>query len=232
MITNCDYLPSNLTELPASGVTMQIISWPCAFFLLLGCVAAFILNDGPTSSSSHLSEHSESPLRIGSMNVQVFGRTKIHLPVVRHWLPKILARYDVVLIQEIRDITGTAFDDLWHLVNEELRTQHVNDIYDKVVSGRLGRTTSKEQYGFLFRKSKLQVSDTYQYPDPGDIFEREPFTVRFRAPHAAVGDFAISAIHTSPNHAKDEIGNLTKVYDAIRQHWHIEVRVTAVSKFN
>ncbi|KAK3607620.1 hypothetical protein CHS0354_034671, partial [Potamilus streckersoni] len=109
--------------------------------------------------------------------------------------------------------------------------QQVNDVYDKVISGRLGRTTSKEQYGFLFRKSKLQVSGTYQYPDPGDIFEREPFTVRFRALHAAVDDFAIAAIHTSPNHAKDEIGNLTKVYDAIRQNWHIE-NIIIMGDFN
>ncbi|KAL3837049.1 hypothetical protein ACJMK2_022436 [Sinanodonta woodiana] len=143
----------------------------------------------------------------------------------------ILTRYDVVLVQEIRDLTDGAFETLRHLMNEELKAKHVTDVYEKVVSARLGRTNSKEQYGFLFRKSKVHLSDSYQYPDPGDIFEREPFVVHFSSSQTVVADFAIAGIHTSPTHAKDEIGNLTKVYDAIKQHWHLD-NVIIMGDFN
>ncbi|KAK3607619.1 hypothetical protein CHS0354_034670 [Potamilus streckersoni] len=102
------------TQLCASRVTMRIISLQCAFFLFLGGVTAFLFNDGPTSSSPHLSEQFEAPLRIGSMNVQVFGKTKIHVPVVRHWLPK-KCEVDIVIGVvdfEDDDVADDAADDV------------------------------------------------------------------------------------------------------------------------
>ncbi|KAK3607623.1 hypothetical protein CHS0354_034676 [Potamilus streckersoni] len=222
---------------------MSLVCWTFAFTLILGSVTAFLFDviNGPTSNNA------EPPLRIGAMNVQVFGTAKLQHEIVRSVLPKILTRYDVIQVQEIRDNTDSAFESLRHLMNEELKAKHVNDAYEKVISIRLGRTNSKEQYGFLFRKSKVHLTDSYQYPDPGDIFEREPFVVRFSSPQtdsiqlpqkyrcherfyiAAVAEFAIAGIHTSPTHAKDEIGNLTKVYDAIKHHWNLDMN--PVDKF-
>ena len=54
-----------------------------------------------------------------------------------------------------------------------------DDCYDMVVSPRLGRTKSKEQYAFIFKKHRFKVKVTKTYPDPGDVFIREPFCFQF-----------------------------------------------------
>ena len=98
--------------------------------------------------------------------------------------------------------------------------------FDSVVSERLGRSNSKEQYAFVYRTSRLSVSDTYQYDDGADtgtdVFEREPYAVRFSSPTTELSDFAVIAIHTSPESAVKEVGALHTVYDATKLHWGLE----------
>ena len=53
--------------------------------------------------------------------------------------------------------------------------------YNLTISERLGRTNSKEQYAFLYRMSTVEILSTYQFEDPMDVFEREPYTVHFRS---------------------------------------------------
>ena len=50
-----------------------------------------------------------------------------------------------------------------------------------------------------YRSAKLKVSDSCIYPDPGDLFIREPFIVKFSTKAIANTDsFVIIAIHTQP----------------------------------
>jgi len=58
---------------------------------------------------------SDALLMINKHIIQVFGTTKMSKPDVVSVLTKILNRYDVVLIQEIRDDTNTA---IWQLLND------------------------------------------------------------------------------------------------------------------
>lgn len=51
-----------------------------------------------------------------------------------------------MVVQEIRDAEQTAFPELVRQVNLES-----SDVYDFVESPRAGRTSSKEQYGFMFK---------------------------------------------------------------------------------
>jgi len=149
------------------------------------------------------------PLKICSFNVQIFGTNKAAKDDVMETLGKIFRRYDVCLIQEIRDTSDDSINQLLKTINGK------KDDYKMIVSDRLGRSNSKEQYAFFYNKNKLTVADSFHFDDEanGDLFEREPFIVRFKAPSAAVKDFFIAGIHTSPEAAKEEVGHLVKVYD-------------------
>ena len=57
-----------------------------------------------------------------------------------------LQRYDLVLVQEIRDTKGTAFETLVGQLNDK-----ADNLYDFIISKRTGRSVSKEQYGFIYR---------------------------------------------------------------------------------
>jgi len=67
-----------------------------------------------------------------------------------------------------------------------------------MLSDRLGRTTSKEQYAFFYKTSTVSVVNSYQWPDVNDVFEREPYIVRFRPLTGSQGDFAFAGIHVKP----------------------------------
>ncbi|KAL8561880.1 hypothetical protein ACOMHN_046670 [Nucella lapillus] len=164
----------------------------------------------------------DPPLRVASFNIRIMGVKKIKQKDVTHILLQIISRYDLVLIQEVRDSSQTAIDRLV----EQLNTLESDDPFACQESERLGRTNSKEQYVFLYRPRLLQVVDTYQYDDGvddgTDVFQREPFAVRFTSPNTEVKDFGVIAIHTDPDDAVREIGALNRVYDVTKQHWNLE----------
>jgi len=43
-----------------------------------------------------------------------------------------------------------------------------------------GRTSSKEQYAYVYRMDRVRVVETYQYDDTNDWFERAPYSVVIR----------------------------------------------------
>lgn len=151
----------------------------------------------------------EGALDIAAFNVQIFGIKKMADGVVRENLKKIILRYDIILIQEIRDSSGEAIKQLLSdVINVDSR-------YAMKLSGRLGRSLSKEQYAYIYRKDWVTPYNDYTYADPNEVFEREPYIVRFRSEKASIKDFAIAGIHTSPDNAEIEISNLAVVYDDI-----------------
>jgi len=153
--------------------------------------------------------HGATPLKVCSFNVQIFGDSKVQKADVMSIVTKIFQRYDLCLIMEIRSTTDNAINKLLAAINDG------KDTYGLVLSDRLGRSNSKEQYGFFYNKKKIQIKNKMHFDDKaaGDIFEREPFLVHFHVATAAVPDFFIGGIHTSAEKAVQEIGDLVKVYD-------------------
>ncbi len=90
-------------------------------------------------------------LKLGAFNLQIFGTTKAGKPEVMEILSKIIRNYDVIAVQEIRDASQTALPALRDIVNSNGAN------YDFVVSDRLGRTTSKEQYAYLYNTQTMLV---------------------------------------------------------------------------
>ena len=152
-------------------------------------------------------QSSNETLRIGAFNIQVFGISKASKPEVMDVLADIIRTYDIIAIQEIRDKSQTALPALVDLVNTD------GSQYDYVVSERLGRTTSKEQYAYIFNTQTVELTSNPQtYPEPSgsDPFHREPYIASFRALNGNF-DATFITIHADPDEATDEINGLGAV---------------------
>lgn len=175
-------------------------------------------------------------LTIMAWNVQVFGVTKMSNQAIVSVLVPTFRKYDISLIQEIRDSSGTAIQSLLTQINNCSYTISPCPQFGLVLSDRLGPTTSKEQYGFFYRldnpKFSINITNIYQYPDPNYIyFQRPPFNVRFSVNNF---NFTLSAIHTQPTNAVFEIDKLVDVYDNISQTqlMNYETKVIILGDFN
>ncbi|KAM9094794.1 deoxyribonuclease-1 [Sarcophilus harrisii] len=161
-------------------------------------------------------------LRIASFNIRSFGETKMTNNTISHYIVMILNRYDIALIQEVRDKYLTAVGKLMDELNKDSP-----NAYHFVASEPLGRNSYKERYLFVFRPDKVSVLDSYQYDDGcepcgNDTFSREPAIVKFSSPTTEVKEFVIVPLHAAPNDAVVEIDALYDVYLDIRQKWNTE----------
>uniref|UniRef100_A0A452F6I0 Deoxyribonuclease n=1 Tax=Capra hircus TaxID=9925 RepID=A0A452F6I0_CAPHI len=159
--------------------------------------------------------------QIAAFNIRTFGETKMSNATLSSYIVRILRRYDIALIQEVRDshlvAVGKLLDDL---------NQDDPNSYHYVVSEPLGRNSYKERYLFVFRPNKVSVLDTYQYDDGcescgNDSFSREPAVVKFSSPSTKVKEFAIVPLHSAPSDAVAEINSLYDVYLDVQQKWDL-----------
>jgi endonuclease/exonuclease/phosphatase family metal-dependent hydrolase len=167
----------------------------------------YIQIDQPTEEQLNTSPSSKETLRIGAFNVQVFGTTKASKPEVMAVLADIIRTYDIIAIQEIRDSSQTALPQLVDLVNSD------GSQYQYVVSERLGRTSSKEQYSYLYNSNTVQLvgnPQTYPEPEGTDPFHRQPYIAAFKATGGNY-DAVLMVIHTDPDEASEEINALDDV---------------------
>ncbi|CAH6786737.1 deoxyribonuclease-1 [Phodopus roborovskii] len=161
-------------------------------------------------------------LRIAAFNIRTFGETKMSNATISSYIVKILSRYDIAVVQEVRDTHLVAVGKLLDELNRDKP-----DTYRYVVSEPLGRNSYKEQYLFLYRPDQVSVQDSYYYDDGcvpcgNDTFSREPAIVKFFSPFTEVREFAIVPLHAAPADAVTEIDALYDVYLDVRQKWDLE----------
>ncbi|KAH0520779.1 Deoxyribonuclease-1 [Microtus ochrogaster] len=161
-------------------------------------------------------------LNIAAFNIRSFGNTKMSNATISGYIVEIVRRYDIVLIQEVRDTHLVAVGKLLDVLNRD-----VPDTYRYVVSEPLGRNSYKEQYLFLYRPDQVSVVDSYYYDDGcepcgTDTFSREPTIVKFHSPFTMVREFAIVPLHAAPADAVTEIDALYDVYLDIKKKWDLE----------
>jgi len=155
-------------------------------------------------------EERTGELRMSAFNVQVFGRSKADKPEVMSELVRIFSRFDALFMQEIRDSSGESPLALLDQLNEG-----APGLYALELSPRLGRTISKEQYGFYYRSDKLRVISSSVPEDPADVFEREPFVLNLE--HIPSGQrFWVLGTHLDPDAVPTEIAELERVYSELR----------------
>jgi len=170
---------------------------------------------------------SKEKIRIGAFNVQVYGQSKASEEEVMDILGETIRTYDIVCIQEIRDKSQTSISALMEEVNSE-----GND-YDYVVSERLGRTSSKEQYMYIYNSSLITITGTpHTYPEPdGDVFHREPYIASFQVNDGNYDGVLIS-IHTDPDEATGEINGLDEVLEYAQGIYEGEKDFIIMGDFN
>jgi endonuclease/exonuclease/phosphatase family metal-dependent hydrolase len=142
-------------------------------------------------------------------------------------MSKVIRNYDVIAVQEIRDASQTALPMIKDTVNSM-----GNPTYDYVVSDRLGRTTSKEQYAYIYNMQTMQViGSPYVYPDTNDFFQREPYVARFKVKNGTF-DFVLVTIHTDPDTATQEINDLPKVVEDAKSRYQDERDIVIMGDLN
>ena len=169
-------------------------------------------------------------IRIASFNIQVFGNKKASKPYVMQELADIVNQFDLVAIQEIRSTNEYLIPNFVQLVNRSGRQ------FDHVIGPRLGITTSKEQYVYLFDTQKIEIdhNSVYTISDPDGLLHREPLVATFRTrvnPDQAF-TFTLINMHTDPDIVQKEMDVLADVYRVVRRSGRGEDDIILLGDFN
>jgi len=172
-------------------------------------------------------------IRIASFNIQVFDNTKASKPYVMQELADIVNQFDVVAIQEVHSRDEFLIPKFVQLINRSGRQ------FDSIIGPRLGITTSKEQYVYLFDTQKVEVDrqSIYTVSDPDGLLHREPLVATFRTrgvdPDQA---FTFTLINmrtdTDPDIAIQEMDVLAEVYRVVRRSSRGEDDIILLGDFN
>lgn len=168
---------------------------------------------------------------IASFNIQVFGQSKLDKPDVMQTLAQIVRQFDVVAIQEVRSSQQDVLPRFVELINAN------GARYDFAIGDRLGRTSSKEQYAFVFNTATVEIdrSTIYTVGDPDDLLHREPMVASFRTrgvdPEEAF-TFTLVNIHTDPDEVDMEVDALDDVLQAVRSDGRGEDDVILLGDLN
>ena len=155
---------------------------------------------------------SRETIIIANFNIQVFGKAKVRKTDVMVILAKTITQFDIVAVQEIRDKSGTAIRELEHAVDT------MGTDYEYIIGPRLGRTSSKEQYAFMYNTKTITAGESYTFNDQADFFRRDPFIAQFHANNGRY-DFVLITLHTDPDDATREINTIPMVVRDAQNHF-------------
>jgi hypothetical protein len=149
-------------------------------------------------------------IKIATFNIQTFGKTKAHDSEILAQLAVIIRRYDVVVVQEVKDISNRAPRLLLAAINRDARS------YALLLSQRSGLQAndlpSQESYAVYYDTATVQPLPGERLYDDSeqDRFQREPYLTHLKSVR---GDFSfvLIDIHTRPESAVSEIGGLEEV---------------------
>jgi len=161
-----------------------------------------VINDQGTTTTSTIPQTAKT-IKIASWNLQRFGKEKAGDPALMDYYVNVLGNYDVVIIQELTDSSGEAFDKLCGRMKG----------YKCAASDRLGNTSYKEQYGLFYRNAELLGTEK----GSGD-YVRVPYTFHFKAGNWS---FYLTTIHTDPDNVKAEMSLLEQQIDSDESSDHI-----------
>jgi endonuclease/exonuclease/phosphatase family metal-dependent hydrolase len=183
----------------------SIIGWVLLLIVLGGVVyTAYekgvfddLLNTNQTQTTQNTTFTGDT-IKIANWNLQIFGDSKVDL--IDTYANKI-KNYDIIFIQEIRDEDGSSFVQLCERLPD----------YDCKVSSRAGRSSSKEQYGIIYRKNIQVIAFKDYNPDSLDRWERPPIRVLFNVSNFV---FSVYNIHIKPDDVQKELSNLqNEIYE-------------------
>jgi len=163
--------------------------------------------------------------RVATFNIKVFGDTKMSNATVVAELVDLFQAYDMVAVQEIKDIDEEVpylfLDELNGVAGQDNVTNQTLN-WSMVLSERSGQQeddkNSQEQYAYYYRPTVFRSLDngTLYDDSTNDSFQREPFMASFMLldPSGAdTGtDLVIVNVHTKPTLAVEEMSALGDVH--------------------
>jgi endonuclease/exonuclease/phosphatase family metal-dependent hydrolase len=142
-------------------------------------------------------QKSQDTFKLASWNLQVFGVTKASNTDLMNQYAGIIDDYDITIVQEIRDASGSAFQKLCSELPQ----------YDCMITSRFGRTQSKEAYGIIYKKG-IEIVAVKEFNITS--FERNPVKITIRIQNYTA---LIYTLHAKPEGATEEIMALQSLVD-------------------
>lgn len=179
-----------------------------SMFFIPGCTEVGVKEDNDSYE-----QYNTTNISIASFNIKIFGKTKASNDTVMASLVDIVSKYDVIAIQEIKDINQEVPYEFLELLNNNSITQ-----FEMLLSERSGSQeddrSSQEQYAILYNPELIFVKDngTLYNDSVNDSFQREPFLAHLTVKNTTL-DFVLGVIHTKPAAAEEEISSLIDVFD-------------------
>ncbi len=169
----------------------------------------------PATSTEPPAARGNDTIRVASFNIQVFGESKLNDAEATQAIVAILKNFDLTAIQEVRAVSQDVMPRLVSLLNAD------GSRYDYALGPRLGRSSSKEQYAFVFDTQTIEMdrNQLYTVDDPDDLLHREPLVGWFRARGPSPEQsftFSLATIHTDPDETNQELDVLDDVFFKVR----------------
>ena len=183
--------------------------------------------------------------RVASFNIKVFGDTKMSNQTVVAELVELFQDYDLVAVQEIKDIDEEVpylfLDELNHVEGQENLTNQSLE-WGMVLSQRSGLQdddkNSQEQYAFYYKPTVFTSLDngTLYDDSTNDSFQREPFLATFMLldtnGNETGTDIVFVNIHTKPTLAVEEMGALGDVLSWAEVNYSADDDYVILGDFN
>ena len=181
----------------------------------------YIENNTSTNDARAPELNRSEVARIASFNIKVFGETKMGKPAVVDALVDIVLTYDLVAVQEIKDIDQTVPYDFLDAINAKSPTA-----WEMLLSPRSGLQdddqSSQEQYAFYYNTSVFHAmgNGTLHNDSVNDDFQREPFIGQFELLDengSGTGfDLSLITIHTKPG--DETIGEINALHNVVNTY--------------
>ena len=193
-------------------------------FALLLFLLGFLVQGCAVFQGEQYVEPEVQAITIASFNIRIFS-DKSRDDEEIDYIADILANYDIIAIQELRD--KEVLQRTVNLLKERGKE------YEYEVSEQVGKRV-KERYAFLYRKDKVKkIQEGRLYKERKDEFIREPFYTTFKAGNF---DFTLVTIHvlfgSSKKARRPEIKELATVYNKIQDEDPTEQDIILLGDFN
>jgi hypothetical protein len=166
--------------------------------LCSGCIEDNVFNKTNQDNTNDDLVTTGENISIACWNLQIFGPSKASNETLLDYYAEKLEFYDVFIVQEIRDASGTAIE----LFAEEFPG------YDYITSSRAGQSSSKEQYA-VFYNDQVNLVESYDYQaDYQEEIQRPPFKATFTSNNWS---FTLYTIHTQPDNVSNDLSFLEMI---------------------
>jgi len=178
-----------------------------------------------TTSSARLYVHDRnSILRIGSMNGQILGPTKLGRPETLSLMASVATNFDILALQEVGN-NGTPSDTT--ASNAMVAYVACVNELPGVGAGTYNYVRG-HQFAFVYRQDSVTISDPWLYVDT-NLITYSPLLAKATTPSGL--SFVIMTAHTSPTKAKNEIPVIPQILNEAAARYG-ETRTMCLGDYN